>query len=166
MKNTIMLRIAVFGVGLLSFALLQAQETSDDATTLMQIQEPSDHAADVWSTVEATWDAEEKGDKRWIDRMLSEDFTGWSKNSPAPRDKSSTAMWDRFNDEQGKTVAHELYPLSIVVHGDVAVVHYLYTNAMEDNEGKVEVSNGRYTEVLVLGLDGWKFITWHGGDDE
>ena len=166
MKNTIMLRIAVFGVGLLSFALLQAQEASDDAATLMQVEEPSDHAADVWSTVEAVWDAEEKGDKRWMDRMLTEDFTGWGKNSPAPRDKSSTAMWVRFNGEQEKSVAHELYPLSIVVHGDVAIAHYLYTNAVEDKEGKVEVGNGRYTVVLVRGPDGWKFITSHGGDDE
>ncbi len=166
MKNSIMLRIAVIGAGLFSFALLHAQEASDDAAALMQVQEPSDHAADVWSAVEAAWDADEKGDKRWIDRMLTEDFAGWSKNSPAPRDKSSTAMWDRFNDEQGKSVAHELYPLAIVVHGDTAVVHYLYTNAYEGKDGEVEVSNGRYTDVLVLGIDGWKFLASHGGDDE
>ena len=116
--------------------------------------------------MEAQWDAEEKGDKRWIDRMLTDDFAGWGKNSPAPRDKLSTAMWDRFNDEQAKTVAHELYPLSIVVHGDVAIAHYLYTNAEEDKEGEVEVSNGRYTDVLVRGADGWKFIAWHGGNDD
>ena len=166
MKNTNMLRIAVVGVGLLSFALLQAQEASEDAIEILPVQEPSDHAADVWSTVEAVWDADEKGDKRWIDRMLTEDFVGWGKDSPAPRDKSSTKMWDRFDDEQGKSIAHELYPLSIVVHGDVAIVHYLYTNAYEDKDGEVEISNGRYTDILVLGVDGWRFIAWHGGDDD
>jgi len=166
MKNTVILRIVLVGIGLFPFALLQAQDAGDDAAALVQVQEPSDHAADVWSTVEAQWDAEEKGDKRWIERMLTEDFAGWGKNSPAPRDKLSTAMWDRFDDQQGTTVAHELYPLSIVVYGDVAIAHYLYTNAEEDKDGKVEVSNGRYTDVLVRSADGWKFIAWHGGDDD
>ena len=56
--------------------------------------------------------------------------------------------------------------LAIVVHRDVAIAHYLYTNAEEDKEGAVEVSNGRYTDVLVRGADGWKFIAWHGGKDD
>ena len=61
---------------------------------------------------------------------------------------------------------HELYPLDIVVHGDVAVAHYLYSNAFEDKEGKIKVSNGRYSDVLIKTDAGWKFISWHGGDDE
>ena len=75
-------------------------------------------------------------------------------------------MWDRFNNEQSELIAHELYPLSIVVHDDVAIAHYVYTSANEDKDGKVEVSNGRYTDVLVRTDNGWKFIAWHGGDDE
>ena len=62
--------------------------------------------------------------------------------------------------------AHELYPLSIVVHGDTAVAHYLYTNSAENSEGELVTSNGRYTDVLVR-VDGeWKFFSWHGGDDK
>ncbi len=153
MKKNVLLRIALIGVSLFSFGLLQAQEASDDT-------------ADVWSTVEAAWEADEKDDKRWIDQMLTDDFAGWSKTSPAPRSKSSTEMWDRFSEQLGKSVAHELYPLSIIVHGDIAVAHYLYTNAFEDKEGEIEMSNGRYTDILVRSEDGWKFIAWHGGDDE
>jgi ketosteroid isomerase-like protein len=141
------------GVSLFTFAHLQAQEVADDS-------------ADVWSAVEAQWAAEEKGDKKWIQRMLSEDFVGWGKNSPAPRGKQSTEMWDRFTDQQGNMVAHELYPLSIVVHGDVAVAHYLYTSATEDKDKDVETRNGRYTDILVRNEDGWIFLAWHGGNDE
>ena len=153
MKNNVMLRIALFAIGLFSLANLQAQEATDDS-------------ADVWSAVEAQWDADEKGDKNWVDRLLTDDFVGWSKNSPAPRNKSSTKMWDRFDEQRRKMVAHELYPLSIVVHGDVAVAHYLYTSANEDKDGAIESDNGRYTDILVRGEDGWKFLAWHGGDDE
>ena len=128
-------------------------------------QDDRDDATDVWIAVEAQWDADEKGDRKWIDRMLADGFYGWTKNAPAPRSKNSTAMWDRFNDEQGSIVAHELYPLEIVVEADTAVVHYLYTTAFKDKDDEIEMNNGRYTDILVRTEDGWKFIGWHGGDD-
>ena len=129
-------------------------------------QSPSDNFdADVWLVIMDQWRAEQDGDESWIGRMLSDDFSGWPNNSPAPRSKSSTEMWDRFNDEQGSMVAHELFLMGIVVNGDTAVAHYLYTSAFEDNDGEVEITNGRYTDVLVRTDDGWKFIAWHGGDD-
>ena len=130
-------------------------------------QDARDDEADVILTIERQWEAEERGEKDWLDTMLVDDFTGWQKDAPAPRTKAATKMWDRFRDEQGKTVAHELYFQNIVVHGDVAIAHYLYTSAFEEKEKKrVEVSNGRYTDILVRTEDGWKFIAWHGGDDE
>ena len=128
-------------------------------------QNSTDDQADVWATIEGQWDSEEQGDDEWMDQLLADNFSGWGKNSPAPRSKASTKMWDRFSDEQGQMVAHELYPLAIIVNGDVAVAHYLYTSAYEDKEDAVEMNNGRYTDVLVRTADGWKFIAWHGGDD-
>ena len=65
-----------------------------------------------------------------------------------------------------KMLEHELYFQNIVIEGDVAVAHYFYTSAYEDKDDEVEVSNGRYTDILVRTEDGWKFIAWHGGDDE
>ena len=134
-------------------------------TAAVFAQDSADAQADVWSTIENEWAAASKGNDRWIDQYLADDFVGWGTNSPAPRNKMSTRMWERFQQTQGKTVAHELYPLSIVVRGDVAVAHYLYSAAFENKDGEVEMSNGRYTDVLVLEEDGWKFLAWHGGDD-
>jgi len=146
------LKLVLTSVFLLSFTSAFAQETPDDS-------------ADVWSVIEEEWNADEKGDRKWPDRLLTDDFSGWGKDSPAPRSKSSTKMWDRFGEQLGKMVAHELYPLSIVVHDDVAVAHYLYSSAFEPKDGDIEMSSGRYTDVLVRSDDGWKFLTWHGGDD-
>ena len=129
-------------------------------------QDERDDETEVWIVVEAQWDANENGDKDWIDRMLMDGFYGWARETPAPRSVSSTRMWDRFNSEQGKLVAHELYPLEIVVEGDTAIAHYLYSSAYEDKKGDVETSHGRYTDVLVRTEDGWKFLGWHGGDDD
>ena len=75
-------------------------------------------------------------------------------------------MWNRFNVKVSKMVAHELYPLGIVINGDVGIAHYLYTSATEDKDGKIETSNGRYTDVLLRTDDGWKFVAWHGGEDD
>lgn len=134
--------------------------------TLVHAQAGPNDAADVWAAVEAQWNADEKGDDDWIDTMLSDDFSGWGKESPAPRNKASTRMWDRFADKQSKTIAHELYPLAIVVRDDVAVAHYLYTSASEDKDGEVEVANGRYSDILVRTDEGWRFLAWHGGADD
>ena len=152
MKNGDLLKLILASFLLLTLSPAFAQESND--------------AADVWSTVEGEWDADEKGDRKWPDRLLSDDFSGWGNDSPAPRDKDSIKMWDRFSEQLGKMVAHELYPLSIVVHDDVAIAQYMYSSAFEDKKGDIERSNGRYTDVLVRTEDGWKFLAWHGGDDD
>jgi ketosteroid isomerase-like protein len=129
-------------------------------------QDPGGDQASVWAVVEKQWNDVADGDKKWMDELLADEFMGWPKNSPAPRNKASTKMWNRFNETQGKLVAHELYPLSIVVHRDVAVAHYLYSSAYKNKDGDVEMNNGRYSDVLVRTDDGWKFLTWHGGSDD
>jgi len=129
-------------------------------------QGSADDQAAVWATVEEVWSAEERGDDQWVDANLSADFMGWPNASPAPRSKASTRMWARFNAGQNKGLAHELYPLSIVVHGDVAVAHYLYTMAFQNKDKETITDNGRYTDILVRDGTIWKFISWHGGNDE
>ena len=147
------LKLFLTGILLLSFTFTYAQDTTNDS-------------ADVWSVIEEEWNANEKGDEKWPDRLLTEDFSGWGKDSPAPRSKSSTKMWIRFNEQLGKMVAHELYPLSIVVHDNVAVAQYLYSSAFQSKNGDIEMTNGRYTDVLVRTDEGWQFLAWHGGDDQ
>ncbi len=153
MKGNTLVRLLFAGVCLLGIASSAFAQGDSDPV-------------DVWAVVEEVWNSDEKGDKKWPDKLLANEFVGWGKSSPAPRGKESIKMWDRFEDQLGKTVAHELYPLSIVVRGDVAVAHYLYTVAYEDKDGGIETSNGRYTDVLVRTDSGWKFLAWHGGQDD
>ena len=150
MKLRISLVWAAFA--LLSLSAAHAQDIRDDE-------------ADVLLTIEREWQATQKGDHDKIGDMLLDSFMGWGKDSPAPRSKNSTLNWNRFGEEMGRMVRYELYPLSITVNGDVAVAHYLYSSAFKAKGGKIEMSNGRYTDVLVRTEGGWKFIAWHGGDD-
>jgi ketosteroid isomerase-like protein len=140
-------------MGMLAFSLAGAQDTSNDQ-------------ADVWAVVESQWNADEQGDKDWFDELLTEEFAGWEESAPAPRNRASTKLWDRVMDGVGTMTAHELYPLSIVVRGDVAVAHYLYTTASKDPDGKMTLENGRFTDVLVRTDGGWKFLAWHGGNTD
>ncbi len=129
-------------------------------------QDIRDDEADVFLAIEREWDAALAGDQDEVDDMLADTFMGWNKNSPAPRSKRSTSKWSRFvEDEVSKMLHYELYPLSITVHGDVAIAHYLYSTAFKPKGGDVKMTNGRYTDVLLRGEDGWKFVAWHGGDD-
>ncbi len=150
MTKTSRFGLVVLGLAVFAFAAASAQESSDEAA--------------VWTVVEQQWERQQRGDKRWLDELLVEEFMAWPNDSPAPRNKSSTRMWNEFSADQGKILEHELYPLSIVVHGDMAVAHYLYTQATENNEDEVSVSNGRYTDILVRVDNEWRFISWHGGD--
>ena len=131
--------------------------------TAVGAQDKSDDEANVLLTIEREWEASRKGDQDKIDDMLMDDFMGWGNSSPAPRSKTSTSNWSRFRAEMGRIVRYEIYPLSITIHGDVAVAHYLYSSAFKNKKGEIEMSDGRYTDILVRSEDGWKFIAWHGG---
>ena len=146
-------KLVLMLVGSFLFCTAGAQDTSDDE-------------ANVLLVIEREWEAARKGDQDKVDDMLTRNFMGWGKNSPAPRSKTSTSNWSRFGSEMGRIVRYELYPLSITIHDDVAIAHYLYSSAYKEKEGKIEISNGRYTDVLVRTDEGWKFLAWHGGDDD
>jgi ketosteroid isomerase-like protein len=132
---------------------------------LAQSQEAADDQVAVWAVIERQWAAESAGDEEWIDDLLTADFVGWPNESPAPRTRASTRMWNELSRSQWKPLVHELYPLSIVVRGDTAIAHYLYSNAGETPDGKTITRTGRFTDVLVRAERAWKFLSWHGGDD-
>ena len=162
-NHTLTLLFAVLLFGATAPVVAQDEPAAQDESAA---QTATNDAADVWATIEGQWAAEQKGDNEWLDELLTDDFSGWPNESPAPRSKASMKMWNRFSDEQGSMIQHELYPLAIVVHGDMAVAHYLYTAASQDKDKKVEVKNGRFTDILVKTDDGWKFVAWHGGADD
>ena len=120
---------------------------------------------EVWSVVQAQWKASMEKDSEWTGRFLHQDFLGWYKGTPAPRSRTSTANWNRLDMEDSTTLLQELIPLGIVIHGNTAVAHYVYSQTNEDNDGKRKTLHGRYTDVLVKDGDSWLFLSWHGGAD-
>ena len=121
--------------------------------------------SEVWAFIEADWDAGMQKDLTRFEQNVHPSFQGWDNGNPAPRDRDSTLRWNRFGDETSTTLMQQLHPLAIIVEGNTAVAHYLYSEASEDSEGKRETTHGRYTDVLIRDGSGWKFIAWAGGED-
>ena len=141
----------VVGVALFSSSAAYSQTWSSEQT-------------EVWDVIKAQWKAS-SAKESWVDQFLADDFQGWNRDTPAPRDKMSQAKWDRYSNENSTSLVNELSPLRIVVHGSTAVAHYYYSTAAEDREGKRETTHGRYTDILVKDGGSWRFIAWQGGDD-
>jgi ketosteroid isomerase-like protein len=120
---------------------------------------------EVWGVIQAQWTATMEKDASWPDTFLADDFLGWGNEQPAPRDGASQRMWARYDMQNSTTLVQDLYPLGIVVHGDVAVAHYFYSTAAETPQGERETTHGRYTDVLVRDGGTWRFVAWHGGDE-
>ncbi|MEX0976445.1 MAG: nuclear transport factor 2 family protein [Woeseia sp.] len=152
-KNGLFTGATLIVLCLLIVSAARSQETGDDQVA-------------VWAVIEKQWAAENQDDSEWIDELLTADFVGWPYDSPAPRSRASTRMWNEVAQSQWENRAHELYPLSIVVRGDTAIAHYLFSNAGENADGKIVTRNGRFTDVLVRVDREWKFLSWHGGDND
>ncbi len=133
-------------------------------STTAPAQRWSAEQLEVWGVIEAQWQAAMEKDATWPNRFLHDQFRGWTNENPAPRDKASTERWTAYDDQNLTTLMQELFPLAIIVQGNTAVAHYLYSTAMENREADRETTHGRYTDILVRDGAGWRFIAWHGGD--
>jgi ketosteroid isomerase-like protein len=101
----------------------------------------------------------------WIETMVHPNLSYWSTESPVPQTKASLARWNRYENTSSTVLEQELFPLSITITGNVAVVSYRYQIARENYKKERETVHGRYTDVLVKEGGRWLFVAWTGGDD-
>jgi len=64
---------------------------------------------------------------------------------------------------KSKSLFYDIQPLAIKIHGNVAIVHYSYTNVFKSGEEKEKVEQGRWTDILLKQGDKWVMIGDHGG---
>ena len=117
----------------------------------------------VWSNVEAYWALWTKGDVEGFMGYVHDDYMGWSADSPMPESKASSAKWMSFWSADNSVPMYEITPVTVLIHGDVAVVHYYYSLVTKDKEGKLDDEQGKWTDVLVKQGDRWVLLADHGG---
>ncbi len=91
------------------------------------------------------------------------DYSGWAYDDALPRDKASLRKWAAYEMETPETLLHEVRPVSIQIHGNVAIVHCYYVLVYEDAEGSEKTSRGRWTDILMKQGNMWVVIGDHGG---
>jgi ketosteroid isomerase-like protein len=128
-------------------------------------QQWSAEQQEVWQHVETYWSMYANEDVEGFLSYLHEDFSGWTHTNALPRDKEDMARYLPRGFETTETVLHDVNPVGITVHGNIAVVHYYYTRSYVDMSGGEHSDAGRWTEVLMKQGDRWVMITDHGGSD-
>jgi hypothetical protein len=104
-------------------------------------------------------------DESWIDKMVHPNISFWDIAQQSPQNRESLARWNRYGNANNTVLEQELFPISVTITGNVAVVHYRYMVAREDYKKDRETVNGRYTDILIKENGRWMFISWAGGDD-
>ena len=127
-------------------------------------QEWSPAQKDVWKNVEHYWSlgAEEK-----LEELLGyfdEEYMGWSYEQVLPYGKASVKKWSSHFYETSEPLLHEIKPVAIEIHGDVALVFYYFTSYYKNEEGKHKTRQGRWIDILKKQGDKRVLIGDHGGE--
>lgn len=147
-----------FSVSLLSLALAVFAGAASAQTWSPEQQE-------IWKLEEQQWKMSKEKDLSWIDKMVHPNLSYWDVGQPGPQNKASLLRWNRYSNTNATVLEQELFPISVTITGNIAVVQYGYSIARENYKKDRETVNGRYTDILVKEGSRWLFLAWAGGDD-
>lgn len=128
-------------------------------------QDWSPEQKEVWQFEETQWKMAAAKDLSWIDTMVHPNLSYWETDQPLPQNKDSLQRWNRYSSANNTVLEQELYPISIVITGNIAVVNYRFIQARENARKEREMVTGRYADILLKDGGKWKFISWSGGED-
>ena len=119
---------------------------------------------EIWRFEEQQWKLAAAEDASWVDTMVHPNLSFWETAQSAPRNKASLQRWNRYSYANSAVLEHEIFPVSGVITGNVAVVNYTYQVAQEDHKKERKMVTGRYTDILgqrkgqvvVPGLERWR----------
>lgn len=143
--------------------LLAALCLATFAPSPVSAQEWSAAQKEVWSNVEAYWALDEAGNTDGFLGYFAEDYSGWSVDEALPGGKAMARKFIAHAHKSNKTLLTNLQPTAIKIHGDVAIVHYYWSQIVKPADGKEVNRSGRWTDVLKKQGNKWVLIADHGG---
>lgn len=162
--------LSLFCAGVFAVIMLPGQQSVSAQGKVLALARPrllgqewSSEQKQVWSTVERFWELWAKKDLDGVLSYFHPDFRGWYSEDPLPSDKASLRKWFSYFFETTEILVQEFNPVAIDVHGNVAFVHYYYTRAYKDAEGKHKMERGRWTDIWMKEGKKWLCICDHGG---
>jgi Domain of unknown function (DUF4440) len=120
---------------------------------------------EIWRFEEQQWKMDAAKDLSWIDTMVHPNLSYWGTDQPGPQNKASLSRWSHYGSTNTTVLEQELFPITVRITGNIAVVQYRYSIARENYKKERETVAGRYTDILVKDGGHWLFLAWAGGDD-
>lgn len=133
------------------------------ASVQLFAQEWSAKQKEVWKNVETYWDVSAKHDLDGFMNYFHDDYSGWYNQSALPSTKAETRKFVSHDFANTKVLIYNIKPVAIKVHGDFAIVHYYYSQLVQNKEGKENMRTGNWTDILMKQGDKWVLIGDHGG---
>ncbi len=120
---------------------------------------------EVWEQIKSNLENMFSGEKKKYLDFLHENFTGWSYDELLPVKKSSiqSELNSNSNSIDKEEILFEIFPLSVKVVENSAVVHYLYSSKTTNKENKRIQNNVRLTDLLVKQKGKWFLLGDHIG---
>ena len=117
---------------------------------------------EVWGNVETYTNLIMKGDVEGFSDYFHNDFTGWNDLNLMPVSKTDIKNELRYL-PQRKVVSYDIIPVAINIFKNVAIVHYYYSAAYKNTDGKEGAKKGCNTDILLKQKDKWVLIGDHVG---
>jgi thiosulfate/3-mercaptopyruvate sulfurtransferase len=120
----------------------------------------------VWNTVQELWALSTSGDVDAWFAKVSDDYRGWSQADRVPRDKAAwrQSAEERFASPGPERVSYHVEPVSVDIHGNVAIVFYAYDALMQSPDGALSPTEGQWTDVFRRRGREWLLIADAGGE--
>ena len=130
---------------------------------VVKAQEWSSDQKEVWTAIQGWWNNSQAQNSKYLIDATHPDYKGWSFGDNYPTGKSDLTYWATNVLPKRKTLHTSLRPMEILVAGDVAVVHYYYSNVrmVEEKEKNVE---GRWTDIWRKVNGKWLLYADSGGE--
>jgi ketosteroid isomerase-like protein len=126
-------------------------------------QEWSAEQKEAWASEIGYWKAIADRDDATAVAYMHEDYKGWFYGDALPAGKSAAKMGFSHSFPLTKVFYHGVTPLSIVVRGNLAVVHYILAAHVTNEKGEHESIEQRWTDTLIKEGGKWLLLGDHGG---
>ena len=117
--------------------------------------------------VESYWsDFSGKDKNKWLDDF-HDSYKGWDVGSKFLNSKKDNIKWNNYTWGKDEVLFWDITPIGVVLHDNIAVVHYYYTTISKNKKnGKETTEKGKWTDVIINDGGKWKLVADHGGKTE
>lgn len=131
-------------------------------SSLKSIENWSKTQDEVWKNVKDYTDLIMKGDIEGFLDYFHKNYSGWNNCEMIPANKANVKN-ELWHLPKSEILSYNISPVAINVFKDVAIVHYYYSAASKNRNGKINQINGRNTDILLKQKDKWILIGDHVG---